>query len=87
MRMKIIAAALVATGVLAACDANKGPMEKAGESIDEAIDNANEPDTVGEALDEAVDNTADAMGEVADDIDGAVDEAGEAMEEAADPPK
>ena len=38
MRMKIIAAALVATGVLAACDTNKGPMEKAGESIDEAVD-------------------------------------------------
>ena len=87
MRMKIIAAALVATGVLAACDANQGPMEEAGESIDEAVDNMDQPDTVGESIDNAADETADAVEDAADDIDGAIDEAGEAMEEAADPPK
>lgn len=87
MRMKIIAAALVATGVLAACDTSDGPMEEAGESIDEAVDNMDQPDTLGESIDEAADETADAVEDAADDVDGAIDEAGEAMEEAADPPQ
>nr|WP_321361294.1 hypothetical protein [uncultured Hyphomonas sp.] len=87
MRMKIVVAALVATGVLAACDANKGPMEKAGESIDDAVDNIGEPDTVGESIDQAADKTADAVKDAADDVGGAIDKTGEAMKEAADPPK
>lgn len=87
MRVKIIAASLIAAGVLSACDTNEGPMEEAGESIDEAMDEVDEPDTIGESMEEAADETGDAMEDMADDVDGAIDEAGEAMEEAADPPQ
>ena len=87
MRVKIIAASLIAAGVLAACDTHEGPMEEAGESIDEAVDEMDGPDTLGESVEEAADETADAIEDAADDIDGAIDEAGEAMEESADPPE
>ena len=87
MRVKIIAASLIAAGVLAACDSNDGPMEEAGESIDQAVDEIDGPDTLGESIEEAADDTADAFEDAADDIDGAIDEAGEAMEEATDPPE
>jgi len=87
MRVKIIAASLIAAGVLTACDSNDGPMEEAGESIDQAVDEIDGPDTLGESIEEAADDTADAFEDAADDIDGAIDEAGEAMEEATDPPE
>lgn len=87
MRSRIIAASLIAVGMLAACDRNDGPIEQAGEFIDEAMDEMNKPDTLGEALEEAADETADAIDDAADDVDGAIDEAGEAMEEAVDPPQ
>lgn len=87
MRVKIIAASLIAAGVLTACDNNDGPMEEAGESIDQAVDEVDGPDTLGESIEEAADDTADAFEDAAEDIDGAIDEAGEAMEEAVDPPE
>jgi predicted small secreted protein len=88
MRMKIIAAALVATGVLAACDTNEGPVEEAGESIDEAIDNIDQPDTIGESHRRSRQTRRLTPSEdAADDVDGAIDETGDAMEEAADPPQ
>ena len=87
MRTRIIAASLVAAGILGACDSNDGPMEEAGESIDEAVDGVEQPNTLKESLDEAAEETADTIEEAADDIDGIVDETGEAMEETTDPPE
>lgn len=87
MRMKVIAAAVLATSMLAACDTNDGPMEEAGESVDEAVEQIDGPDTLEESIDEAAEDTSDAIEEMGDDIDGAVDETGEAMEEATDTPQ
>jgi len=53
-------------GALAACDVNKGPAEKAGEHIDNAVDNAgdkieNSADDAGDAIEEAGDKIKEKM--------------------------
>lgn len=47
---------LLATASLAACDVNEGPVEEAGESVDQAIENTE--DATEDAVDE-VDDTID----------------------------
>jgi hypothetical protein len=54
---------LLGFGVLAACD-DPGPLEQAGEEVDEAIEDARNS---GETLDNRVDDAADELREAARD--------------------
>ena len=54
---------LLAGLALGGCPEKKGPFEKAGEKMDEAVDEA------GDKLDEAKDEVSDKLDEAADEID------------------
>ncbi len=87
MRTSIIAASLVTTLFLAGCDSNDGPIEKAAENVDEAVDDMTGQDpTLGENIDKSLDQAGDAIADTVDDAGDALDEAGEKMEEAVDQP-
>jgi hypothetical protein len=68
--LRLIAAAALGTAglSLAACDANDGPAEEMGESLDNAADET------GDAFDDAADSTEDAFDDMADEIDDGIDE-------------
>jgi outer membrane murein-binding lipoprotein Lpp len=69
--------ALVITLTLG-CD-SEGPAEKAGEQIDEAVEELSQPQGTAEQAGEAVDDTVD---EAKEELKKASKEAGEAVEEA-----
>ncbi len=72
---------LFATVGLIGCAEQDGPMEEAGEAIDEAVDDVQDAvEDAGEAIDEAIDGGEGAMEEAGE----AMDEAGAAVEEAAE---
>ncbi|ASK35682.1 hypothetical protein [Alloalcanivorax mobilis] len=57
---------------LAGCD-QQGPMEKAGEKVDNTVDdmtNQGPMEETGESLDDAADNTKDAASDMGDAMDG-----------------
>lgn len=50
----MLSALLLASLSITACDANKGPAEKAGEKVDQAVDDAGEAmEDAGEAMEDA----------------------------------
>lgn len=62
--MKIVHALITATGLMVACE-DQGPFERAGEEVDEAIEDArNGGETVGNRLDEARDEAEDVADEL-----------------------
>ena len=71
-------AALVAALGLAACEEDKGPAERAGESIDKAVERA------GDAADKAMKDAKKAAEKAGDSIDEAVQDAKEKVQEATD---
>jgi|GEM_PF-161047 len=93
----LLCRSLLVTGVLvgfAGCE-EKGPMEKAGEQIDQGVENAKDTldpagpgEKAGEALDNAGEKASDALekgGEKAGQaLDNAGDKAAEALDNAAD---
>ena len=85
MRKLIIV--IISTMALVACE-DRGPAEKAGEEIDEAMERAgNEMRDAGIQIDDAVDNamenSREAMDEAADAVGDAARDAEDAMRDAA----
>lgn len=71
MNKKVITLLLVAmmglaTVAIAGCDSDKGPAQKAGDKIDNAMDNQGPAEKTGEKLDQAADDVGDAV----DDLTG-----------------
>lgn len=65
-----LAAIFASSALLAACDANDGPVEDAGEKVDEAVENIT-PDQgpmeeMGEDMDNAYDNAKDSAEDMKD---------------------
>ena len=59
-----LAAIFASTALLAACDSNDGPVEKAGEKVDEAVESMDPKgpmEEMGEDLDNAVENAEESM--------------------------
>lgn len=54
------------------CDRNKGPAEKAGEKVDQVIEDTS--DSVKEAIEDASDKVEEAAEEVKDEVDDATDD-------------
>lgn len=71
-------AAFIAALGLAACEEKKGPAERAGESIDKAVEKA------GDAADKAMKDAKKAAEKAGDSIDEAVQDANEKVQEATD---
>lgn len=68
-RTAMLTALLAAMGLLAACDNNDGPVEKAGEKVDEAVDQMDGQGTMeemGEDLDNAYENAKESMEDMKD---------------------
>ncbi len=64
-----LAAIFASTALLAACDSNDGPVEKAGEKVDEAVESMDPKgpmEEMGEDLDNAVDNAEESMDNMKD---------------------
>lgn len=69
MKAAVVGGILVAAVMLGACTREDGPLENAGERLDEAVDNVKEGDSpfrkkgagekAGEAVDRAVDRATD----------------------------
>jgi predicted small lipoprotein YifL len=67
--MKKFAALLVALLTLAACD-KQGPLERAGEEIDEAVENARAGgETLENRLDDAVDDARRGIEDAAEELE------------------
>ena len=62
--MRSITVLLMGLWVVAACE-DQGPLERAGEEIDEAF----EGDTLGNRLDDAADDLQDGIEDAADELD------------------
>ncbi len=64
-----LAAILASSALLAACDANDGPVEDAGEKVDKAVENIT-PDSKGpmEEMGEEMDNAYENAEESAEDM-------------------
>jgi hypothetical protein len=59
--MKLFAALLMTLPLYVACD-KRGPLERAGEEVDEAIENVeNGGETLGNKIDDAIDDAADEL--------------------------
>ena len=65
MKVAVVEAVLVAALMLAACSREDGPLENAGEQLDEAVENVKDGDSpfrkkgAGEKAGEAVDRAVD----------------------------
>ena len=64
--LRLLLTTLAAAFVLAACESNEGPAERAGEKIDEAMDDAG--DSMEDARD-TMDDVADEVEEAAEDVE------------------
>lgn len=84
MKFLMIAASFAALTFATACDSRDGPIEEAGEEIDQAL--GNEP-TVGEQVEEAVEDAGDSLQEAGDNIEEAVDDTAAKIEESTPPPE
>jgi predicted small lipoprotein YifL len=70
----MLAAALAATSALtlAGCD-EQGPLERAGEEVDEAVEDiGNGGETLGNSIDDAVDDVREGAEDAADEVRDAV---------------
>ena len=66
--MKLLAVLLMTLPLYAACE-RKGPLERAGEEIDEAFEDVrNGGETLGNKLDDAVDDVSDGVSDAADEL-------------------
>ncbi|BAP15454.1 MAG: hypothetical protein AOY29_09625 [Alcanivorax borkumensis] len=70
-----LAAIFASSALLAACDANDGPVEDAGEKVDEAVESIT-PDSKGpmEEMGEDMDNAYDNAKESAEDMKDAAEQ-------------
>jgi hypothetical protein len=69
-----VCALVVLALALMGCPEKKGPLEKAGEKMDDAMDDVgdsleNAIETVGDKVENATDEARDAVEDVADEID------------------
>ena len=71
----VLFTAVLSLGFATACGQDEGPMESAGQAMDEAADN------VGDAARDAADAAGDAARDAADAAGDAVDDIKEKMEE------
>lgn len=66
--MKIFALLLMALPLLIACE-RQGPLERAGEEVDEAFEDVgNGGETLGNQVDDAVDDVRDGVADAADEL-------------------
>jgi hypothetical protein len=63
--MRLLLLAIAGSFLLFGCDRNDGPMEKMGESADQAVDDAKD------AMEDAGDEMKDAADDVADEVEDA----------------
>ena len=74
MKTKIVLAVLASVFALIACE-KQGPLERAGEEADEAVENLrNNGETVGNRIDDAIDEARDRVNRAADEAEDAVEE-------------
>jgi hypothetical protein len=67
--MKLLGTLLMTLPLFVACE-REGPLERAGEEIDEAIDDArNGGETVGNQIDDAIDDVREGVNDAADELD------------------
>lgn len=84
MKFLLVAASFAALTFATACDTRDGPIEEAGEEIDQAL--GNEP-TVAEQVEEVVEDAGDGLQEAGENIDEAIDDTAEKLEESTTPPE
>jgi hypothetical protein len=66
--MKLIAALLMTLPLYVACE-KQGPLERAAEEVDEAIEDVkNGGETVGNKVDDAIDDVRDGVDDAADEL-------------------
>ena len=66
--MKLLAVLLMTLPLYAACE-RQGPLERAGEEIDEAVEDVkNGGETFGNKVDDAIDDVSDSAREAADEL-------------------
>jgi len=66
--MKLIAALLMTVPLFVACE-KQGPLERAAEEVDEAIEDIkNGGETTGNKIDDAVDDVRDGVDDAADEL-------------------
>jgi hypothetical protein len=66
--MKVFALLLMTLPLYVACE-KQGPLERAGEEVDEAIQDAkNGGETVGNKIDDAIDDVRKGVNDAADDL-------------------
>jgi hypothetical protein len=66
--MKLLAALLMTLPLYVACE-KQGPLERAGEEVDEAIENVkNGGETLGNKIDDAIDDVRDGVEDAADEL-------------------
>jgi hypothetical protein len=67
--MKLLGTLLMTLPLYVACE-QEGPLERAAEEVDEAIEDArNGGETVGNAIDDAVDEVREGVNDAADELD------------------
>jgi len=75
MSIKATTLLLSCLAALSACE-RQGPFERAGEEVDEAIEDARAGgETTGNRIDDAIDEARDRASDAADEIEEAVDDA------------
>ena len=66
--MKLLAALLMTLPLYAACE-KEGPVQRAGEEVDEAVEDVrNGGETLGNQIDDAVDDVRDGIDDAADEL-------------------
>jgi hypothetical protein len=66
--MKVFAILLMTLPLYVACD-KQGPLQRAGEEVDEAIEDArNGGETLGNQVDDAIDDARDGVTDAADEL-------------------
>ena len=67
--MKLLAVLLLTLPLCAACD-RQGPLERAGEEVDEAFEDVkNGGETAGNKVDDAIDDVSDGVNDAVDELD------------------
>jgi hypothetical protein len=67
--MKLFAILLVALPLFVACD-RQGPLERAGEEVDEAFEDVKSGgETLGNKVDDAIDDVRDGVNDAVDELD------------------
>lgn len=67
--MKLLTALLLTLPLYVACE-RKGPLERAGEEVDEAVEDLkNGGETDGNKVDDAIDDVRDSVNDAVDELD------------------